>query len=754
MFIIKDNRKSVKRKAVTFKISQRNVTGRRKVKKPVSNPNEGRANLSQRHIDAVQAKNNQMAEALNQAKIQNGVLKGQIKTLHSENLELRVENATQRDEMRRQQASTDVSLIQRQAEQELHQKLQLYLEPMMKSLNQALDHTMGLSNNLQQTMQFATALDKKSKSMRNSPTKSSVPLATNAQSSPFSRLSPSKQQDNTFNSNADLTRTEKRPASSVAQILPMVKGHHISQPKIKMSRVLMSADEIEALRVQHSRGRVEAPELSEPPSSNTNSEEDEDDDGEQNDVTSRQQRQRQLRMRNLERREPVADLSVVAEEEEEEEDEDSDDEAEDEDVPESRTVAAGRPRLVLDLESVLIPRLVLDRVAIPTETSGAVRASPVGKRRRSSPVKLRVAADSEAAAKRRRRRLSRTGSGELRVAPPHQDNAVMSPRVVIKNDAHQLLSKINGSVPSTDSALPNISSCDSRTSRTSNEEQVNLCDWNNPSTPDESGVDVNLDEEESSSSSSGGGKREKAEQKLPPEDSDEDDDDSDCALTPGGSGETQREFLERVMALDPMEGPSWLYDENNRKRRGPPKAKKVKPSEKGGGKAAEVRTVHTRSSGGEAAAAPPPPTDAADSASDPTEEAKGDPAPDVSEHESDSAEGGPSADEPPRSSSGSEQPASSTSSGRGSDGENAGGGDTRGGGAPRRRAAAAAVGSLKEQPTNTKLRQGDRTSSSIYKDFVPGTKPHAGTSTNKRASTATCGAPAAKRQSLNKKRSK
>ena len=83
---------------------------------------------------------------------------------------------------------------------------------------------------------------------------------------------------------------------------------------------------------------------------------------------------------------------------------------------------------------------------------------------------------------------------------------------------------------------------------------MNLCDWNNPSTPDESGVDVNLDEEESSSSSSGGAKREKAEQKLPPEDSDEDDDDSDCALTPGGSRETQREFLERVMALDPMEG--------------------------------------------------------------------------------------------------------------------------------------------------------------------------------------------------------
>ena len=82
--------------------------GRRKVKKPVSNPNEGRANLSQRHIDAVQAKNNQMAEALNQAKIQNGVLKGQIKTLHSENLELRVENATQRDEMRRQQVCSSL----------------------------------------------------------------------------------------------------------------------------------------------------------------------------------------------------------------------------------------------------------------------------------------------------------------------------------------------------------------------------------------------------------------------------------------------------------------------------------------------------------------------------------------------------------------------------------------------------------------------------------------------------------------------
>ena len=44
-----------------------------------------------------------------------------------------------------------------------------------------------------------------------------------------------------------------------------------------------------------------------------------------------------------------------------------------------------------------------------------------------------------------------------------------------------------------------------------------------------------------------------------------------------------------------------------------------------------------------------------------------------------------------------------------------------------RRRAAPSVGSLKEVSTRAKLRQGDPTSSSIYTDFVPGTKSHSGT---------------------------
>ena len=41
---------------------------------------------------------------------------------------------------------------------------------------------------------------------------------------------------------------------------------------------------------------------------------------------------------------------------------------------------------------------------------------------------------------------------------------------------------------------------------------------------------------------------------------------------------------------------------------------------------------------------------------------------------------------------------------------------------PRRGAAQAARSSLKEQPINTKLRQGDPASKSVYDDFVPGSK--------------------------------
>ena len=472
----------------------------------------------------------------------------------------------------------------------------------------------------------------------------------------------------------------------------MLQGHPISQPKIKMSRVLMNTEEIESLQRQHS-SRVEESEDDEEGPSVTNSEEDDEEEV----VTNRQQHQRQLRLRNLENR-PLADLSDLVEEEEEEEEEDSDEG--------DRRVT---PRLVLD--TVLIPRLVLDRVAVP---ENPVRSPH--KRRRSSPVKREIL-------QQRRRKRSRASIDGQRF---EASSDVMSPRVMIRDDAYELMSKINNS------------SCDDTA-------PANLTnpygDWSLTSTPDESGIDVTLDEEEAESTSSASTASSKTEEAKP---TGQQQQKAAAPLTPGGSRETQTQFLERVMSLDPMEGtgsrgflhanqhnaytyiplpkylilslfigPSWLYDDNNKKRRAPPKSKKTKTNSTGKSNqnvSEETRTTAIQTSN--------------------SSEKSSRPVSDEPQTISIQASGSSSSSELPA------RPSDEDESRRG-----------------RRRAAAAALGSLKEPSANKKLRQGDQNSSSIYTDFVPGTKAHSGTS-NRRTTSMGGSQPATKRQSLHKKRSK
>ena len=55
--------------------------------------------------------------------------------------------------IRLQESSFDASLAHRQIEQEVQKNLQTVLDPLMKAIHGALDHTVGLSNNLTTSMQ-------------------------------------------------------------------------------------------------------------------------------------------------------------------------------------------------------------------------------------------------------------------------------------------------------------------------------------------------------------------------------------------------------------------------------------------------------------------------------------------------------------------------------------------------------------------------------------------------------------------------
>ena len=170
--------------------------------------------------------------------------------------------------------------------------------------------------------------------------------------------------------------------------------------------------------------------------------------------------------------------------------------------------------------------------------------------------------------------------------------------------------------------------------------------------------------------------------------------------------------ITKILILSLFIGPSWLYDDNNKKRRAPPKSKKTKTnsSEKSSQNVSEeTRTTAIQTS----------------NSSEKSSRPVSDEPQTISIQASDSS----SSELPAR-------PSDEDESRRG-----------------RRRAAAAALGSLKEPSANKKLRQGDQNSSSIYTDFVPGTKAHSGTS-NRRTTSMGGSQPAAKRQSLYKKRSK
>ena len=122
--VIKDNRKKVNRKAVTFKCrlirvlskcslmfwiiitkirnkkwANNEISGKRKVEK--HEKSRGSVNVSVAKLEGIQVKNKQLADALNKAKIQIAIMQNQIRDTRDQNLDLRVENATQRDEIRR-----------------------------------------------------------------------------------------------------------------------------------------------------------------------------------------------------------------------------------------------------------------------------------------------------------------------------------------------------------------------------------------------------------------------------------------------------------------------------------------------------------------------------------------------------------------------------------------------------------------------------------------------------------------------------
>ena len=437
-------------------------------------------------------------------------MKGKLLDAKMENAELRAKSCT---------TPSSFSRIA------IHREMQSYLEPMMKSLGQALDHTVGLSKTLTQSMQFATALERQ-----------------------------------TATSNSPLKRspcTETTPKQSVAQILPMIKGHCISQPKIRMTRVRNSDVDVETARSPSSA--TETSESSPP--------------------LMVRQRQRRLRMRNVQARESIAmNISDVVEDDEEVHEEDDDEE---EEIASENTV-------------LLIPRLVLDRVTINSESPDL---QPSRRKRRQSLVSFQG------------------------------DTPKKLPKVILKDDALKIMSKLNqrkkdcDREPIPDWRFDSLQEEDSPV-------RPQHCAESSPVKREEESPVRNV--EKSPVKSKIRNKSARNERR-----------------------ESNEEFIERVMAVDPMEGPSWLFDDNGKKRRAPPKPAKVK-------------------------------------------------------EKSDES------------------------------------GDTR---RSRRRAAAAAVGSLKEPSTGKKLRQGDPTSSSIYPDYVPQTKP-------KRSSSIGNVVNNGSNNSLNKKRSK
>ena len=75
------------------------ILGKQKVEK--QDKGRGSASISVRQLEGIQNQNKHLADALNKAKSQITILQNQIRDTRDQNLDLRVENATQRDEIRR-----------------------------------------------------------------------------------------------------------------------------------------------------------------------------------------------------------------------------------------------------------------------------------------------------------------------------------------------------------------------------------------------------------------------------------------------------------------------------------------------------------------------------------------------------------------------------------------------------------------------------------------------------------------------------
>jgi hypothetical protein len=217
-----------------------------------------------------------------------------------------------------------------------------------------------------------------------------------------------------------------------------------------------------------------------------------------------------------------------------------------------------------------------------------------------------------------------------------------------------------------------------------------------------------------------------------------------ASSTPCASNESFREFQQRILAVDPLEGPSWLFGPNNKAKKTQLAKKIVERMSQYAAEAAKMREEEAKRM--EDAEQP---SNTLDKVEKQNETPRGKDNDSSSAHLNDAGkenraegDGGNGrghcqrrrgtdsvspvkpakrarfAESLPTSTSGETVPTKTESGARLSVPQETD--DT--GPRPKRRAAAAAATSLREVPLGTKLRQGDPTSNSVYSDYVPQTK--------------------------------
>jgi len=274
-------------------------------------------------------KNKVLAATLNQTRIQNAALCQKLNQMKGEIFDLKGENV----ELRREKQA--ISATARLTESDIQRKLEAIIGPIRTSLQQAYNHTLGLSENMTNSLSMLESLQNHSDRGQN---RLSDELAASwFQKSPASSL-------------------KKTPQASVP---PRVMGFEIHKPKISISRLDMSALNQgmvrPVVRPQQPVQEAEPAPPEEPPEQDDNVDTTNEADMEEPPILIRTRR-RQRPMRHPPNMSHLGPLDENVEEEE----------VEEEEVEQGETV-------------LLFPRLVLERIRLtPT------RSSSIASRRQST----------------------------------------------------------------------------------------------------------------------------------------------------------------------------------------------------------------------------------------------------------------------------------------------------------------------------------------------------------------------------------